>query len=122
MITTAILAQAQSLSLEVIFKSACSVVHHHGRRSVEHAVKIDCVPAKQVVRKPENTIIVQQALNFLIMATVQDQENEHTEDSTTVLVEMRSRQCDDGAWGTSWVQQPESDKYLVRMRIRLLEV
>ena len=73
-------------------------------------MKIDCVPAEQVVRKPENTIIVQQALNFLIMATVQDQENEHTEDSTTVLVEMRSRQCDDGAWGTSWVQQPESDK------------
>ena len=27
-----------------------------------------------------------------------------------MLVEMRSRHCDDSAWGTSWVQQPESDK------------
>ena len=85
-------------------------------------MKIGCVPAEQVFGDLKNTITVQQALSFLIMVPIQDQENEHTEDSTTVRVEMRSRQCDDGAWGTAWVQHQRATKYLVRMRPRLLEV
>ena len=52
-------------------------------------MKIDCVPAESGVRKPENTIIVQAGMNVLIMATVQDQEEEHHRDSIMDLVEMR---------------------------------
>ena len=55
----------------------------------KHAVKINCVPAEQVVRRPANTVIVEQAVDFLAMATVQDQENEHAEDSTTVLLDLQ---------------------------------
>ena len=43
----------------------------------EHAVKINCGQPEAGVRKLESTIRVQQASDVLIMATVQDQENEH---------------------------------------------
>ena len=56
----------------------------------EHAVKINCGQPEAGVRKLESTIRVQQASDVLIVATVQDQENKHTEDLTTILVESRS--------------------------------
>ena len=49
-------------------------------------MKIGCGQPEADVRRPEDSGIVQQAVNVLIMAAVQDQEQEHHRGLTTVLV------------------------------------
>ena len=57
-------------------------MRRHELLDEEHAVKINCGQPEAGVRKLESTIRVQQASDVLIMATVQDQENEHHSMST----------------------------------------
>ena len=59
---------------------------------------------KRTVRRPDDSGIVQQAVNVLIMAAVQDQEQEHQKTDHGSREDDESRYGDDDA-GTSVVQR-----------------
>ena len=69
-VVAAILVIARSLSLEGS-SNACSVGYHHGPWNEEHAVKIDCVPPATGVGGLKTLFECKQALDVLIVATVQ---------------------------------------------------